>query len=187
MIKAKRGGWDENAIQALRDSVQPPTQNGSMQQKRLMTEEEEIGDKFVAIPKVDVMTTIINERGVEIEKIHMGLVDIHDMHVDLSQLVQQQGRLIDQIDNHCESAHGYARQGLSNVIVANSIDKDGVMVAMSDGDAKQSIDRGKKVNPPSSSSDKKLTSTSNINKAESKGLLSFFSFNSSLKLGSEHK
>jgi hypothetical protein len=61
------------------------------------TQEQLIEQKFVAIDEVSLNSEIIAQRAVDIERINLSIVEIHDMFQYLSEMVQEQAPQVEQI------------------------------------------------------------------------------------------
>ncbi|KAI9216857.1 t-SNARE [Blastocladiella britannica] len=65
----------------------------------------------------------IQERHQDIIKIEKSILELHQLFVDMSVLVAQQGELLNQIDSHVSKAVEYTEQGVEELKEANVIQK----------------------------------------------------------------
>eukprot|EP00599_Poterioochromonas_sp_BG-1_P002145 CAMPEP_0173142964 /NCGR_PEP_ID=MMETSP1105-20130129/6397_1 /TAXON_ID=2985 /ORGANISM="Ochromonas sp., Strain BG-1" /LENGTH=494 /DNA_ID=CAMNT_0014056447 /DNA_START=285 /DNA_END=1769 /DNA_ORIENTATION=- len=84
-----------------------------------------ISSKLIPIDEVTVMQEIIDERSVEIEKIHKGLVEVNNLFVDLSKLVKEQQVEIDTIYGNVDESHQKTKEAFNHIIEANRLHQQG--------------------------------------------------------------
>ena len=72
-----------------------------------------------------VMQSIIDERSVEIEKVHRGIVQVQEMFLDLSKLVKEQQVEIDLIFENTEQSHAKTKEAFQHIVKADEYQRNG--------------------------------------------------------------
>mmetsp|Transcript_57068 Transcript_57068/g.100193 ORF Transcript_57068/g.100193 Transcript_57068/m.100193 type:complete len:463 (-) Transcript_57068:126-1514(-) len=85
----------------------------------------QIMEKFVAIDEATVMQEIIDERDVEIKKVHTGLVQVNEMFTDLARLVKEQEVEIEHIFDNADESREKTKAALDHIVEADRLQKNG--------------------------------------------------------------
>mmetsp|Transcript_35632 Transcript_35632/g.70859 ORF Transcript_35632/g.70859 Transcript_35632/m.70859 type:complete len:432 (-) Transcript_35632:51-1346(-) len=87
--------------------------------------ELQIAQKFIPVDEATVMQEIIEERDVEIKKVHSGLVQVNEMFQDLARLVKEQEVEIEQIFKNADESHAKTKNALEHIVEADRLQKAG--------------------------------------------------------------
>jgi len=90
------------------------------QQHELMIEQ-----RLKPVDEATIMQEIIEERAVEIEKMHKGIVEVNEMFRDLSKFVKGQQFEIDAIFQNSEEAAAKTKEAFEQVLKASKLQKEG--------------------------------------------------------------
>lgn len=82
-----------------------------------------IEQKLKPIDEATIMQEIIDERSEEITKVNKGLLEVNEMFIDLSRIVQEQQVLIDTIDDNVDESYTQTKIAYDNIVEANIIQK----------------------------------------------------------------
>lgn len=86
-------------------------------------QEREIESRLIAVDESEVMQEIIEDRSKDIIKMNRSIVEVNEMFVDLSRLVQQQQIYIDTVFNNVEVSHTATKEAFNNIVQADSLHK----------------------------------------------------------------
>ncbi len=84
-----------------------------------------IEQRLKPVDEATVMAEIIEERAVEIQKIHKGIVEVNEMFADLSKFVKGQQGEIDAIFQNADEAAAKTKEAFEQVVQASQLQKDG--------------------------------------------------------------
>lgn len=87
-----------------------------------------ISQKLIPIDETTVMQEIIDERSREIEKIHVGIVELNEMFKDLSRLVKEQEEEIGTICENIDTANAQTKVAFQQIVEANSLHQNGACI-----------------------------------------------------------
>jgi len=90
------------------------------QQHELMIEQ-----RLKPVDEATIMQEIIEERAIEIEKMHKGIVEVNEMFRDLSKFVKGQQFEIDAIFQNSEEAAAKTKEAFEQVVKASQLQKEG--------------------------------------------------------------
>ena len=90
--------------------------------------EQMIEQKLIPVDEATLMQELIDERSLEIEQIHKGIVEVRETFMDLGQLVRQQSVDIQAIFENTEESAEKSRAGLESVRRAEKIQTEGCAV-----------------------------------------------------------
>ena len=89
-----------------------------------------IEQKLVPIDQATVMQELIDERALEIEKMHKGIVEVNEMFVDLGKIVQLQDGEINAIFENADESAVKTAEAFKHVVQADKLQRDGQCVVM---------------------------------------------------------
>ena len=84
-----------------------------------------IEQRLKPVDEATIMQEIIDERAVEIEKMHKGIVEVNEMFRDLSKFVKGQQFEIDAIFQNSEEAAAKTKEAFEQVVKASKLQKEG--------------------------------------------------------------
>ena len=84
-----------------------------------------IEQKLKPVDEATIMQDIIDERAVEIQKMHKGIIEVNEMFTDLSHFVKGQQFEIDAIFQNADEAAAKTKEAFEQVVQANQLQKDG--------------------------------------------------------------
>eukprot|EP01035_Chromulina_nebulosa_P017700 gene17700-23290_t len=91
-------------------------------------QERMIEQKLKPVDEATVLQTIIDERAVEIEKVHKGILQVQEMFIDLSKLVKEQEINIEKIYDNVEESHTKTKEAMKSILSAEEMHRNGSCV-----------------------------------------------------------